>query len=310
MKNNLQLVNFQTPDSLTLPGLLYEPEKKTDKVLIYLHGNGSASIFYSPETMKLCGEYLNKIGVAFFPFNNRGAHWIKKLKKKVGDKEEGIPYGMTYELINECIYDIDGAVDFLRDIGYKTFYLAGVSTGANKIVVYNYYKSQAKEKNLISKYILISGGDDVSVYLNFYFKSDKKIFAEMLNKCKEEIQKGQGRSFVPQNIIADPLISYQSLYDTINPDGNYNIFPFDDYLHNLRLGNKRLFKEFKTLEKQTLMIYGGSDEYSPALVSDCVNVLKKECSHPGLFTFKIINGADHGFTGKEKELVEIISKWL
>ena len=83
MKTNLQLVGFETPDHLQLPGLLYEPEKKTDKVAVYLHGNGSSSVFYSNHKMNLFGQELNRIGVSFFPFNNRGAHWIKKLDRKI-----------------------------------------------------------------------------------------------------------------------------------------------------------------------------------------------------------------------------------
>ena len=132
----------------------------------------------------------------------------------------------------------------------------------------------------------------------------------MLKKCKDEIQKGRGRSFVPQNIITDPLISYQSLYNTINPDGDYNIFPFDDFLHKLKLAKKSLFREFKTIKIPTLVTYGGADEYAPAPIKECLEVLKKECSDTKLFTFKIIKGADHGFHGKVKELAEIITKWL
>ena len=83
---------------------------------------------------------------------------------------------MTYELIKECILDIEGAIKFLKTLGYKIFYLAGASTGANKIVVYHYYR----RKNLVTKYILIGGGDDVSIYFNFYFKKNKKLFIQTL----------------------------------------------------------------------------------------------------------------------------------
>ena len=41
----LKHLEFHTLDGLDLPGLLYEPDQKTDKVAILLHGNGSSSIF-------------------------------------------------------------------------------------------------------------------------------------------------------------------------------------------------------------------------------------------------------------------------
>jgi len=41
------LIQFSTTDHLLLPGLLYEPKQKTKKAAIFLHGNGSASVFYA-----------------------------------------------------------------------------------------------------------------------------------------------------------------------------------------------------------------------------------------------------------------------
>lgn len=306
MRQYLQLVSFETQDNFSLPGLLYEPTEKTHKVAIYLHGNGSSSIFYGAKEMNLFGEYINKVGVSFFPFNNRGAHWIKKLNKKVGKEEERILYGMTYELIRECIMDIDGAIRFLKEKGYREFYLIGASTGANKIVVYHYYQ----RKNPVSKYILLSGGDDTGLYYEFEFKKNRKKFFAVVKRCRDKINQGKGRDLLPKYILKEPLISYQSLYDTINPDGDYNIFPFNEYLNNLELAKKNLFREFKTIDNPTLVIYGELDEYCYGNVPRCVEILIKECSNPKLFTFKIINGADHGFTGHEKELAVIISDWL
>lgn len=306
MNFNLKLVKFETIEHLMLPGLLYTPKKKTEKVAIYLHGNGSSSVFYGADEMNLFGQYLTKVGISFFPFNNRGAHWIKKLNKKIGQKEERIKYGMTYELIKECVYDINGAINFLKKLGYNTFYLIGGSTGANKIVVYHYYQP----KNPVSKYIILSGGDDTGLYYEFEFKKNKKKFFKVLNYCRKKIDQGKGIELVPKYILKEPLISYQSLYDTINPDGDYNIFPFNEYINNLRLSKKPLFKEFKTVNKPTLVIYGELDEYCYGDVPRCVSILKKECLNPKLFAFKIIRGADHGFDGKEKELGEIITRWL
>lgn len=314
MENSLKLVEFTTSDHLLLPGLLYEPTNKTDRVAIYLHGNGSSSIFYGVKEMNIIGENLTKVGISFFPFNNRGAHWIKKLNRKVNEKEEKIPYGMTYELIKESVQDIDGAIAHLKTLGYKTFYLIGVSTGANKIVVYHYYKSLGKtrdqSKNQISKYVLLSGGDDTGLYYDMEFKKNKKKFFQVVERCKKEIAKGNGRKLVPGYILKEPLISFQSLYDTINPDGDYNIFPFNEYINKLNLSRKPLFKEYKTINKKTLVVYGEFDEYCFGDVPGYVDILKKECPDPKLFTFKIIKDADHGFTGKEKELAEVIGKWL
>jgi hypothetical protein len=153
----------------------------------------------------------------------------------------------------------------------------------------------------------VSGGDDTGLY---YQDFGSKKFMSLLKTCRDKIKKGKGRELMSQDIIADPLISCQSLYDTINPDGDYNIFPFNEYMNNLRLSKKELFREYRTVNKQTLVVYGENDEYSYENLPRCVEILKKECAHPELFTFKIVEGADHGYTGKEKELAELIVSWL
>src|SRR3989344_6428809 len=84
IKNKVYLAEFETDDDLRLPGLLYEPQKKTQKVLIYLHGCGSTSVFYSVSDINIFADALTKAGIAFFPFNNRGAHIVKTLTRRQG----------------------------------------------------------------------------------------------------------------------------------------------------------------------------------------------------------------------------------
>lgn len=303
--NNLQLVSFLATDKIKLPGLLYEPVKKTDKVVMYLHGNGSSSIFYSTEKMNTFAEELNAKGVTFFPFNNRGAHYIKTLDKVDGDTEESIEYGMTYELIKECILDIDGAIVYLKTKGYTEFYLAGHSTGANKIVVYNKYKPE----NEVSKYILLAGGDDTGGYFELLGKNK---FMNLLKKLNEEIQAGNGRKLISKYLV-NLIISNQSLYDTINPEGDYNMFPFYEYIKKLRklkISKKPLFGEYKQMTKPSLVIYGDADEYCYGNVERCVNILKTQTEGKNNFRYEIITDANHGFDGKTKELAQIMAEWL
>lgn len=300
--SKLKLIEFLNTEGIHLPGLLYEPTKKTKKVLINLHGNGSASVFYSVERSNTFGKYLNKAGISFLTFNNVGAHYIKKLKKTVGEEEEDIKLGTAYELIKDCIKDIDGAVKYLRNLGYSEFYLMGHSTGANKICVYNYYKP----KNVFSKYILVSGGDDTGIFYKFM---GKKKFNFALKKCRKFIDEGRGEKLIPKYLM-DYIISYKSFYDTINPDGDYNIFPFNEVMNSLELSKKKLFREIKSIKIPTIVIYGENDEYCYGNVSKCLDIINEAVGRKGNFNFEIIKDADHSFHGKEKELINAIVAWL
>lgn len=295
---NPKFVEFSTSDGLLLPGLLYEA-KGSKKVVIYLHGNGSSSVFYDEAEKRGLPEQVNTKGVSFLKFNNRGAHIIKKLNVKKGKEVERLKYGCAFEIIKECILDIDSAVKFLQGLGYNEFYLAGASTGANKICVYNYYKPQ----NVFKKYILICGGDDTGIYYSIL--GDKK-FWKLLNDSKEKIAIGKGEDLI-KPLLPNEIFSYKGFYDIANPDGDYNCFPFSEVLGKAKLSKKPLFRYFKTIKTPSLVIYGEKDEYAWGEVSKVVEILKR---YQPKFDYRIIEGADHGFTGKNKELTDAITKWL
>lgn len=295
---NPRLIHIKTEDGPILPGLLYEAPK-SKKVAIQLHGNGSSSVFYYDDQRDEQAKALNSKGISLLLFNNRGAHYIKKLDVLVRNKLERKRFGMAYEKIKDCIKDIDGAIKALEKLGYKEFYLIGESTGANKICVYNYYKPQ----NKVSKYVLLGGGDDTGIY---YDELGKKRFFKILEESKKKIKNKQGEEII-KDILPGMIFSYMGFYDIANPDGDYNVFPFLETMKNLKLSKKPLFRHFKSINKPTLLVYGEKDEYSWDSVSRFVDILKKQ--KPEL-EYVIIKGADHGFSRHQKELSKIISNWL
>ncbi len=293
-----ELIQIKTKDGPVLPGLLYKaaPGKK---IAIHLHGNGSSSAFYYDDQRDEQVSALNKKGISFFLFNNRGAHYIKKLDVIIRGKRERKRFGMAYEKIKDCIKDIDGAISHLEKLGYKEFYLIGESTGANKIAVYHYYKKD----NKVSKYILLGAGDDTGIYYDIL---GKKRFLKLLKESKEKIKKGKGEEIIKE-LLPDIIFSYIGFYDIANPDGDYNAFPFLESMKNFRLSKKPLFRHFKSINKPTLVVYGEEDEYAWGDVPKVVDILKKQKPE---FDYRIIKGADHGFSQHQKELSRLISKWL
>jgi len=292
-----KLIQIKTEDGPILPGLLYEvPQSK--KVAIFLHGNGSTSIFYNDDQRDEQVEALNNEGISYLLFNNRGAHYIKKLDTIEESMKERKCFGMAYEKIKDCIKDIDGAIKYLEKLGYQEFYLIGESTGANKICVYNYYKP----KNKISKYIMLGGGDDSGIYYDILGK-DK--FFRLLKESNEKIQNKRGEEIITE--ILPDIFSYQSFYDVANPDGDYNVFPFLETINSLKLSSKLLFRYFKSINKPTLVVYGEKDEYAWGDVPQIVRILREQKPE---FEYRIVKGADHGFSENQKELSKIISNWL
>ncbi len=293
-----ELIDLQTSDGLTLPGLLYSAPR-SKKAAIFLHGNGSTSIFYNKDELDAMAAGLAKRSVSFLAFNNRGAHMIKSLHVKKNGKDVRKLFGTAHEKIKECVQDIDGAITFLKGKGFEEFYLIGASTGANKICVYDHYKPN----NSVSKYILLAGGDDTGSY--FEALGPKK-FAKVLTEAKNKAR-GKESNDIIKDLIPQFLFSYKGFYDIANPNGDYNTFPFYEALYKKKLSTKPLFRFFKNLRKPTLVMYGELDQYTYGKLDKIIELLKSQ--RPD-FTYHIIKGADHGFHDHDQELAKIIVDWI
>jgi pimeloyl-ACP methyl ester carboxylesterase len=286
-----RLVRFAAGDDVPLAGLLYEPKRRTNRALVFLHGTGGASVFESRRTNLLAGEFTRN-GFAYFPFNNRGSG----LMKRGG--------GMAYELIREAVFDIDGALRELRRRGYRDLTLIGHSTGANKIAVYD-----AREpRNFAKRYVLLAGGDDTGLMIDALGVAGH---ARAMKRAKEMIRARRGDELIPPSLwhaTMNAPMSWRSLYDMGNPDGDYNVFPFIEALRGRRFSRKPRFRHLRKIRKPAFVLYGDRDEFCYGDVAACVAALAEVA--PPKMELAVMEDADHGFSGKERELARLIVNWI
>lgn len=285
-----RLVRFEATDGVELSGVFYEPRRSSARVVVYLHGTGGSSVFSSRKT-NVFGARFAARGIAFFAFDNRGSHLVRRLGDTLG--------GMAFERIRDCVHDIDGALRFLRRLGYRDVTVVGHSTGANKIAVYDFYK----ERNPVRRYVLLAGGDDVGLLFDSLGARRFRSVLARARKLRRSLE------FAPRAISALPM-SWGSLYDMMNPDGDYNVFPFLEAMGRVRLSRRRLFRHLRQVRKPTLLVYGDRDEYCFGDVSGCVGAMAGALSGQPNLEFVIMGDADHGFGGREGELVEMVENWM
>ncbi len=103
-----QLVRINSVDNIEMVGLLYEPNEKSNKIVIHVHG--LCGNFYENRFLDtLAQTYTNK-GISFLIFNNRGTNYISELFK--GNDFEVI--GGCYEKFTDSILDIEGAINYVK----------------------------------------------------------------------------------------------------------------------------------------------------------------------------------------------------
>lgn len=287
------LIRFEATDGAPLAGLLFEPKRATTRAIVFLHGTGGASVFESKRT-SLLADVFTGAGLAYFPFNNRGAHLVRRLGRELG--------GSAHERIRDCVFDIDGALRELLRRGYRDITLVGHSTGANKIAVYDHHKTRSHAK----RYVLLAGGDDTGL---LYDQLGAARFRKALEKGRAMIRARRGHELVPRSLSGLPL-SWRSFYDVANPDGDYNVFPFLEVLRNVRLSRRPRFRHLRGIRKPALFLYGENDEYCFGDVSRCVAILDEALGPKPNVELAIMRDADHGFSGRERELGAVIADWI
>lgn len=303
----LELVTVLSSDKIWLPGLLYSPDHDAKKAAVWLHGMGDNAAFYKPPLINALGKALTEQGIALLAFHNRGAHNTKGLKiadETLPEEDRRYQGGTYYELIEDCVHDIDGAADFLKEQGFSELYLLGHSTGANKICAYHVRAKQ----NPFTKYVLAGPGDDNGLFFH-ELGADK--YWQALN-------------YAAKNITTDPLkimpkytgmypFSTQSAKDILDPDGAYNTFPFYEAAHD-RIGQKPLFDEYRKFDRPALVIFGDSDEYTEHIggADAAQKLFMRHTSNTMLkqTDFALVPDAFHNFRGNEEGFARRVADWL
>ena len=287
-----RLVRFPATEDVDLAGLLFEPARRSARAVIFLHGMGGS--FESKRTNLFAAQFTDA-GVAYFAFNNRGSYLMRRAGPRVA--------GTAFERIRDCVDDIDGAVRELRRRGYRDVTLIGHSTGANKIAVYDHYKS----RNLVKRYILLGAGDDTGLV---YDHLGARRFRPTLEKARRMIRDGRGEELVPEALLPMPPLSWLALYDMANPDGDYNVFPFLELVRGVRLSRKPRFRYLREIRKPALALWGANDEFCFGDVAGCVAVTAEAIGPKPNIELAILADADHGFAGKEEEVAKVMIDWM
>lgn len=281
-----ELVRINSNDNIEMVGILYEPEEKSKKIVIHVHG--LCGNFYENRLLDILAKTYTNKGISFLTFNNRGTNFVSELLK--GNDFEII--GGCYEKFTDCLLDIEGAVNYAKVKGYTDIILEGHSYGCNKVV---YYYNKKKNES-IKKIVLLAPCDIPQECVKFLSK-------EEYEKAKREstrlVSEGKQKQLIDFSVNANGKISAGTYYNDFLPNGKNDFIRYVD-------GENRKSEALASIDIPILVIFGDVDEC--VLTQDIETVKKylnnniKDCN------IQIIKGADHSYTDKYEELGEIIKE--
>ena len=284
-----KIIKFNTTDGIILDGYLNKCQKNTNSILIQIHGMTS-NCFKNRDN--IISNKVAELNIDTLCFNNRGSEIIKYCQKENGEK---ILQGTAYEDVEECFYDIVGAIKFVVNLGYQNVYLQGHSLGSTKIVYA--YNKMLKENNKYLKYIraiILLSLVDIPDIINTF---TPKKFIELANVKEKENKLDE---LMPMETSIHPF-SVKTFLRYIKHYENINFAQYNNENYN--------YEELNNINVPLYMRWGTEQELIKQNVNYLVNTLKNKLNNK-YFDIGYIDGANHSYYGKEDVLASEICGFL
>ena len=278
----VSLVRIATRDGVWLDGAVTEPRGRRRAALVWVHGLGSVFSSGQPLTSELSTR-LNADGVAFFKLNNRGHDVVAGRGRNLA--------GAAFERFGHSLEDIRTMIAFVRRCGYRRVVLAGHSTGANKVL---YYAARTRDRR-IAGIILAGPVSDVAA-------EAKRVGARELRRrvaVAVRIARRDPDGLVPKAWGFWSARRYISLY---RPGEIEDVFPY--YRPNAR------WTAFRGVRLPVAAILGGRDEFLDRPAPEAIEAFRRNATRDRSFTGVVIPRARHGFQGHERELADVVGRWI
>ncbi len=280
----VDFVRFLASDGIELRGWLSLTDG--DAAALHIHGargNGYENNFLD----NLRSMYLSK-GISFFSIDTRGAGIESFFRRDAKDWLRG---GECYEIFDESLHDIQGAIDFLKNLGKTKFILQGHSLGCSKSVNY-----VLKSKENIEKLVLIAPTD-----MTAWAESNPE-HVDYLNRAEQLMAEGKGEELVDAKCwrFDETPISAQT-YPTLCKAGT----PVDIY------GHGQTTAPLSFIEIPTLIPYGTEDIGIKRIDGSMEKYLERAMKILNPKTkIAVIDGAEHSFRNFETELADVVADFI
>ena len=292
----MELINFMATDGVNLEGILYKASSNiSEKIILSVHG--MTSNCFKNRDIEIAKK-ANEKGIDYFAFNNRGSEIVKYIEKETEGQPAKELAGTAYEDVLEGYEDIVGAIIKLKELGYKNIYLQGHSLGCTKIVyTYNELINNDETEILENiKGVILLSLVDIPMALKVYLRDNFKQYLDYAEKLEHE---NKIYKMMPRESFIHPISVKSFLrYARDNKDIDFANYGKDNELEKLNNIQVPLFMRWGNDNE---MIIQQADELS-TMVNNIITNENKNIDY--------IDGANHSYTGKEKELAEQIVEFV
>ncbi|MBS7625758.1 DUF1749 domain-containing protein [Candidatus Bathyarchaeota archaeon] len=285
-----RLVKTVTSDGFELQGFWIDMGGDT----AVFHSHGTAGDFYTHKFIDVIGGRVSGMGVSFLTANNRGHDVYAYLRRYIDGRVRWVQVGGAFERFEDCIFDIEGWLDFLEGEGVRRVVLEGHSL-CQKLL---YYQSLRSDRRVAGQ-IYLSPGSDASY---MYYSLGVERFREVNSMVRRMVEEGRGEELLPRELAIVCPMGALAYYGYMSEEGAGNLYPYHD-------PESPRWEALSKLKEPMLIVFGGADK----LIKPSVDVAARMFRERGggsRVEVRVVEGANHSFIGFEDELSEIIVEWL
>ena len=287
---NVDLITIKASDGVQLDGVLRTPASGTSNSLhvdIVIMHHGVGGNFYRDSFQDQIAEKLLERGCAVLRVNNRGhdlAYNAPPPHRRIG---------AAFENVDECRQDWKTWIDYAQHRGFSNICVWGHSLGAVKNIYYLATENDARIARAIST------SPPRFSYSAYNAHSDGHLFAASVKEGQALLDAGKPDAIFAIEIPTSAIMTPKTFFDKYGPEERYDIL--------------KLLPQIINVAKTPLLVTIGSLEGQPKNpdrfafqgLGDKVSALAK-----GNLAYRLVDGADHSYTGVTDKLWQAIEGWL
>ena len=284
-----ELVDATTEDGLPLDGAVIRPVagQRRPLAVVWVHGGGGR--FNAPTTL-MVGRRLAGRGYTVVSGNNRGTQLAVRLGPTLA--------GAWFERFTESPRDVAAWVDRTAGLGFECVALVGHSYGAWKAV---YYQAERQDPRVIG--VVCSNPGPVWLYQRARQRREGPVEppwavgeGELADLARRMVAEGRGGELLPWGSMGSFFtFSARTFLDRFDPAIDvFGLATSDPPAGRLRCS--------------VLVLNGGADPIAPRGAD--LEAVRRSFRSARQVQFVEVEGADHGYTGREEAAVQVIGDWL
>jgi alpha-beta hydrolase superfamily lysophospholipase len=284
----MQYITTKTEDGIEFTGMLFEAVK-SKKLILHIHG--MSGDMYTNSYYPVMHSYYPQNGWSFLIVEHRGTHSITQFNTDNGIRN----IGNSYELFEDCVYDIKSWVKKAQELGYEEIWLQSHSLGPSKVT---YYMNMVLD-NPIKGLIWLSPSDMIGLVTVPDGKKDHEI---CIKEALELVNTNKGDQLLSHDLWGEMRLSANTYINFFGEKSNTAIFNY---------GNETLGWEKVQNIKVPVIAFTGTKDVGIVPVIDAyksMTLLESNLVNSPRKKTVVYENAEHDFIGfGDKIVYEVIN---